>query len=115
MTFYKDSMIWLENSRSLMLSLKNSVLPPYIVAVITASTHLTPLILGDPFYIFSRQSHGGRFQNGRAGGQTLFSWHKTYPKHGAYNFLLAPAPTSPKPSARLCLVQGFEGMVSSGA
>ena len=81
MTFYRESTIWLENSRSLTLSLKNSVLPPSIVAVITASTPLTPLILGEPFYILSRQSHGGRFQNGKAGGQTLCSWHETHAKH----------------------------------
>lgn len=58
MTFHSEGMIWLENSRSLMLSLKNSVLPPYIAAVITPSPHLTPLTSRDTFYTFPRQSTG---------------------------------------------------------
>lgn len=107
MTFYRGSMICLENSRSLMLSLKNSVLPPYIAAVITASTHLTPLISGDPFYRFSRQSRGGRFQNGKVGGQALFSWQKTYAKHRVCDFLRSPAPKSP--SNRHGLMQDLKG------
>lgn len=58
MTFHSEGMIWLENSRSLMLSLKNSVLPPYIAAVITPSPLLTPLTSGDPFLYISTSMQG---------------------------------------------------------